>query len=597
MSSGLHSGSRHRRLAAALAAPLAWLLLAGPAHAADGTWERAWGKDVDTAVGTGFEICAVAANCQTGATGGLGGELSFPGEGVATDAAGNVYVADQVNHRIQKFDSAGNWQRAWGKDVVAGGGTGFEICVVAANCQAGTQGGLGGELDSPRFIATDAAGNVYVADRGNQRIQKFDPVGNWERAWGKDVIQSGMPGDLGAVFEVCTVAANCKTGVSGGLGGELSFPTGVATDTAGAVYVADTANHRIQKFNSAGNWERAWGKDVDTAAGTGFEICTVAANCKAGDPIGGGAGGELNEPIAVATDAGAVYVVDRLNQRIQKFDSAGNWQRAWGKDVDIALGTGFEICTVAVNCKTGATGGLGGELNNPIGIATDGGGSVYLADRFNQRIQKFDSAGNWQRAWGKDVIDPAAPENTGTGFEICTVAANCKAGTTGGLGGELNTPIGVATDVAGAAYVADQDNHRIQKFAAPSPPPPPPPPDGGDGQGTPAKAARTLTLDANKPKVKKGKAVTLSGQLEATGNDPACEQNQSVEILRTGLEGGTPTQVATAQTDAQGSFATKVKVKKSSLYTARVQETPACEPETSDTEKVRVKKPKAAKEA
>ena len=106
---------------------------------------------------------------------------------MATDAAGNVYVADQTNNRIQKFDSAGNFLRTWGKDVDgAVAGTGFEICTVAANCKAAAAStGLGGELSNPAAVATDAAGDVYVTDGGNQRIQKFDSAGNFLRAWGR----------------------------------------------------------------------------------------------------------------------------------------------------------------------------------------------------------------------------------------------------------------------------------------------------------------------------------------------------------------------------------------------------------------------------
>jgi hypothetical protein len=92
--------------------------------------------------------------------------------------------------------------------------------------------------------------------------------------------------------------------------------------------------------------------------------------------------------------------------------------------------------------------------------------------------------------------------------------------------------------------------------------------------------------------VKKGKKVRLSGQIEATGNEPVCEANQIVEILRTGLKGGTTKLVGTDKTDAAGIFQTKEKVKKSSLFIARVAETPACEPETSGTKKIKAKKKK-----
>src|SRR3954447_20337234 len=116
--------------------------------------------------------------------------------------------------------ASGTWDRAWGKDVITSGhagdtGTGFEVCTVAADCEAGVSGGLGGELNGPTGVTTDAVGNVYVADTTNNRIEKFDPSGGFLLAWGKDVITSGHAGDTGTGFEVCTVAADCKAGVSG----------------------------------------------------------------------------------------------------------------------------------------------------------------------------------------------------------------------------------------------------------------------------------------------------------------------------------------------------------------------------------------------
>src|SRR6266542_2737141 len=318
---------------ALLACGALYFAVTGSAQAASGTWDRAWGKDVVATGGVDFEICTVAADCKAGSVGGLGGELNGPA-GAGTDAAGNVYVADTFNHRIEKFDSSGSFLRAWGKDVVSAGpgntGTGFEICVAANGdtCQAGTGGGLGGELNGPNGVATDAAGNVYVADLTNQRIDKFDSSGNFLRAWGRDVVSAG-PGDTGTGSEIC-VAANgdtCKAGPAAGLGGEFNGPSGVATDAAGNVYVADASNNRIQKFDSSSSFLRAWGKDVASAGpgdtGTGFEVC-VAANgdtCKAGTT--GGLGGEFNNPAGLATDAsGNVYVADFASNRIQKFADA-----------------------------------------------------------------------------------------------------------------------------------------------------------------------------------------------------------------------------------------------------------------------------------
>jgi hypothetical protein len=459
---------------------LAALLPAGPAWGASGPWERAWGMNVG-GLGVGPDICTTAANCVDGYPGGRGGGFVLP-DGASTDAAGNVYVADSRNNRIQKFDSSGNFLAAWGKDVVAGGATGYEVCIAAASCQAGQAGGRGGELDWPTAIATDAAGNVYVADTGNQRIQKFDSSGNFLLAWGRDVNIFGGTG-----FETCNGgngSAICKAGQVGGLGGELHSPRGVATDAAGYVYVSDTHNDRIQRFDSSGNFQRAWGKDVVSGnAETGFEICTMAASCKQG--AGGGLGGELSGPEGVAADAvGDVYVVDGGNIRIQKFDSSGNWSRTWGGGV--VDGAPFlEICTSGPKCQRGTTGGLGGEfffpgingpgpleveVFSPGGVATDAAGNVYVADSGNNRIQKFDSSGHFLVTWGKDVVSA----NGGTGFEICTVAASCQTGVEGVLGGEMRRPQGVATNSVGDLYVVEFLSNRVQKFSDSAPPPPHP---------------------------------------------------------------------------------------------------------------------------
>ena len=133
--------------------------------------------------------------------------------------------------------------------------------------------------------------------------------------------------------------------------------------------------------------------------------------------------------------------------------SSGNWERACGKNVVPRLigppdtSTGFEICTVAVICGAGASGDLGGEFSGAAGVAADAAGKVYVVDQGNLRIQKFDPSGNWERAWGKDVVAPPpappAPSASCRGKQatiVGTEADDVRKGTSGkdviaGLGG------------------------------------------------------------------------------------------------------------------------------------------------------------------
>ncbi|SCW80545.1 DNA-binding beta-propeller fold protein YncE [Paenibacillus tianmuensis] len=299
-----------------------------------------------------------------GVIGGGLGEFKYP-NGVAVDSKGNAYVADFGNHRIQKFDAATRVWIEWRK----------------SNGQFGS--GLG-EFDGPTDVAVDSSGNVYVSDFYNHRVQKLTvATGVWSE-WKK----SG--------------------GGAGSGPGEFNYPSGVAVDGDGNVYVADSDNNRIQKLTAAtGKW----------------------SDWKKSDGKPGSSLGEFNYPTGVAVDrSGNVYVADMKNHRIQKLTAATGVWSEW---------------------KSGGGGsgsGLGG-FDEPYHLAVDGNGNVYVADSNNHRIQKLTAAtGKW-REWKR------------------------RGGGAGGGLGEFYNPLGVAVDSSGQVYVADSNNHRVQKLEGQNTPP------------------------------------------------------------------------------------------------------------------------------
>jgi DNA-binding beta-propeller fold protein YncE len=175
--------------------------------------------------------------------------------------------------------ASGKWNRAWGNDVNGGGIGVFGICTVAANCMVGETNDVGpaGNMFDPAGVAIDSGGNVYVADSGNNRIQKFDALGNFQRTWGEGV-------DMTTGGNLCTLVSGdtCQSGGFGAASGEMSQPSGVAVDSGGNVYVVDHGNNRVEKFSSSGIFERTWGKGVN--ATTPGNLCTFTSGdtCQAG---------------------------------------------------------------------------------------------------------------------------------------------------------------------------------------------------------------------------------------------------------------------------------------------------------------------------
>ncbi|HEX3480072.1 MAG TPA: hypothetical protein VHT91_33870 [Kofleriaceae bacterium] len=299
--------------------------------------------------------------------------------GVAVDSAGNVYVADGGNHTIRKVTAAGVVTTLAGTAGMAGSADGT---------------GPAARFNEPFGVAVDSADNIYVADDGNSTIRKITAAGVVTTLAGTASIRGSADGT--------------------GAAARFSFPTGVAVDSAGNVYVADQDNSTIRKVTAAGV--------VTTLAGTAR---------MAGSADGMAATARFYLPTGVAVDSvGNVYVADEGNSNIRKVTAAGI------------------VATLAGTASWGSADGTGtaARFNSANGVAVDSGGNAYVADYYNSTIRKVTAAG-----------------------VVTTLAGTAgMAGRADGTGAAARfyLPSGVAVDSAGNVCVADLYNHTIRKVTA-----------------------------------------------------------------------------------------------------------------------------------
>ncbi|MBI5289154.1 MAG: hypothetical protein HY873_09305 [Chloroflexi bacterium] len=314
-------------------------------------------------------------DCNYGGDGGpaASGKVNHP-QGVAI-VGGDVYVGDSGNCRLR---------RASGGGITSIAGTGW--------CQFGGDGGpaTNASLSDPGGVAKDSAGNLYIADAGNCRIRKVTAAG-----------------------VISTFAGNgsCLYGGDGGppLSASFDHPRGVTVDGTGAVYVADTDACRVRKIA---------GGAVSTVAGDGV--------CGFGGDGGSATAAQLSFPQAIAISGSTLYVADTFNCRVRRIS---------GGVITTHAGDG--------GCGYDGDGGppLSASLTFPYGVAADAGG-VYIADTYNCRVRKV--AGG--------VITTIA--GTGT----CAYGGDGGAATSAAV----NRPTGIAVAAGGAVYVADTDNCRVR---------------------------------------------------------------------------------------------------------------------------------------
>jgi sugar lactone lactonase YvrE len=298
----------------------------------------------------------------------IAAELHNP-EDVAVDSSGNIYIADTANAYIRKVTTDGN------------------INYIAGDGSIGYSGDGGyatsADLIAPFALVVDSSGNVYFAENGDSRIRRIDAKS----------------------LDISTVAGNGTNGFSGdgstAINAEMNSPTGLALDSAGNLYIADSLNCRIRKVTSGGNISTIVGNGTLSYSGDG----------------GLASQAQLNAPQGVAADAaGNLYVADTLNNVVRKVSPNGT------------------IANFAGNGGVGSSGdgsaATSAQLHGPQGLAVDASGNVFIADTLNAKVRKVSASGI-----------------------ISTVAGSGTPGY-GGDGGaaasaQLNLPIGVAVDSSG----------------------------------------------------------------------------------------------------------------------------------------------------
>lgn len=267
---------------------------------------------------------------------------------------------------------------------------------------------LSAKFSYPSAVVQDALGNLFIADTGNHRIRMLAPNGT-----------------------VSTIAGTGSygMGVGNGTSAAFAFPSALALDPDGNVYVADTYNHRICKLTRPPTVGGSW--TVTTLAGTG----------NAGLDEGSGSVARFNQPYGLTLDpSGNMFVADALNHRIRKITPSGTVSTFAGSN------QGFLDASLALNA----------QFHTPRALVFSGG-DLLVADTFNHRIRKIAVAGGIAGAVSTFAGSPVAgePAESAAGF------AEGPASTA-----KFNTPSGLAIDGSDSLYIADEQNHRIRKITA-----------------------------------------------------------------------------------------------------------------------------------
>jgi large repetitive protein len=360
----------------------------------------------------GNEITLAGDGNYLGAVGDAGpataAELYLPSS-IVLDGAGNLYIADSAHNRIRLVCASGTSATISGTSCSGAG----IISTIAGDGSAGTSANgpaSSSVLSDPSGVALDGAGNLYIADTGNDIIREI------VAATGQIVTVAG------GATTVCVAATDVVGDGCAPLEATLSQPEGLTLDVYGNLYIADTANQRIREV-------------------TAGSITTVAGNGTAGNigDTGKAVQAELNTPYAVAFDAsGNMYVPDSANNRVRLVTAIG------GAITPASIITAF--------AGTGAAGDAGdteaatnAELWGPSGVALDAAGNVYIADTDNNAIRKVNSS--------TGDISTMIEDGIGTYYGDGAFTAV-----------SLFAPVGIMLDGKGNLYIADSLDMEVRQI-------------------------------------------------------------------------------------------------------------------------------------
>jgi sugar lactone lactonase YvrE len=323
--------------------------------------------------------------------------------GVAVDSSNNVYVADFYNHTIRMMTSAG---------VVT------TLAGLAGNSGSADGTGSAARFYYPHSVAVDNSGDVFVADESNQTIRKVTSAG--------------------VVTTLAGLAGNQGSGDGMGNAARFNYPSGVAADGSGNVYVADSDNATVRRITPSGAVSTLGG-----AAGTSNDGGTTGIVGPSADGAGSAARFRVLDGVAVDS-SGILYISDYFDETIRKGEPAAY--------------TPYAITTIAGYAGFGSADGPGSaaRFNGPYGVAVDGSGNIYVSDNNNATLRKMTPDGVVTTLAGIAGIFSSA-DGTGNDAHFGGCISTFFAGTT------CTGPAGVAVDSAGNLYVADQWNATIRK--------------------------------------------------------------------------------------------------------------------------------------